>query len=167
MLAGNFPEVLLVCLGLGHVSKSFAILLKIENNRNWFEKKYLDAIQQWKCTEFVCGSFCICCFLRSFFRGKVLEKSSVSLLDGVLGHNGPLGTPGHNGPLGVHWGPHGPHMGPMLDPCWSNMVQHGYHVGPMLFQHGPTWVPCWTHVGPTWSKMVGGRCGLGGGQDKV
>ena len=114
---------------------SFAVLLKIENIRNWSEKEDLDAIQQWKCTEFFCGSFLYFFdFLRSFFRGKVLEKSSISLLDVV---------PGHNGPLGTHWGPHGPHMGPMLEPCCSNM-------GPML---DPCWSnmgPCWTHVGPRW-----------------
>ena len=55
----------------------------------------------------------------------------------------------------VPWGPIGAHMGPTWGPCWTHVA--------------PTWVPCWTHVGPTWvhigpcwSKMVGGRCGLGG-----
>ena len=86
-------------------------------------------------------------FLRSFFRGKVFEKSSISLLDGV---------PGHNGPLGTHWGPHGPHMGPMLDPCCSNM-------GPMLD-------PCWSNMGPCWTMLVqdGGRTmRIRGGLDEV
>ena len=86
---------------------------------------------------FLADLFCIfLIFPRSFFKGKVLGKSSISGWDGVPGHNGPLGTPGHNGPLGTHWGPHGPYMGPMLDPCWSNMVQYGCHVGPMLVQDG-------------------------------
>ena len=134
----------------GWKQQNFWFVLEIEYIRNWFEKKDLDAIQQWKCTEFFCGSFLyfFLIFLRSFFKGKVLGKSSISGWDGVPGHNGPLGTPGHNGPLGTHWGPHGAHAGPtwvqhgsMLDPCWSNM-------GAML--------------DPCWSKMVRGQRGLGG-----
>ena len=54
-------------------------------------------------------------FLKSFFRGKFLEKSSISLLDGVPGHNGPRAPSGahvvtcgaHAGPCGPMWLPYG------------------------------------------------------------
>ena len=112
-------------------------------------KKILTRFNNENVQIFFADLFCIfLIFLRSFFKGKVLGKSSISGWDGVPGHNGPLGTPGHNGPLGTHWGPHGAHAGPtwvqhgsMLDPCWSNM-------GAML--------------DPCWSKMVRGQRGLGG-----
>ena len=87
-------------------------------------KKILRRFNNENVQNFFADLFCIfLIFLRSFFKGKVLGKSSISGWDGVPGHNGPLGTPGHNGPLGTHWGPHGPHMGPMLDPCWSKLAR--------------------------------------------
>ena len=55
--------------------------LKIESCRNWFEKKDRVMIQQWKCTEFSCVFLNIFfVFWRSFFQGKVPEKSFLSRL---------------------------------------------------------------------------------------
>ena len=59
-------------------------------------------------------------FLRSFFKGKVPEKSFHSLLEGVPGHNGPWD------PVGPTWSP----MGPTSPP----------HDGTNDRKYGTTWV---------------------------
>ena len=67
--------------------------LKIESSRNWFEKKDLVMIQQWKCTEFSCGSFlhCFSIFEGHFSRVKFLKKNPVSFASQGRGRGGSLG----------------------------------------------------------------------------